>query len=399
MQNKLKIAISVTGFIEWNGGINFLKSLIELLLEKDNDFYLLLPSFSLKNYPKFLVKNFKSLLKLYNQIFPAKENPEMEELFKEFKGKVKFVYHNGNIVKTINKIKPDIIYPTWDKIYNKCKVPQIAYLYDCQHKYFPEYFKEHSIKSRDKYFQSVVDNYQAIIVGSLDTKNDLIKFYGAKPEQIFNIFGSPMLNKKFLNNIKIDVIKKYKLPQKYFMVCSQFWKHKSHITVIEAAKYLKDNGQEICIVCTGNTDDYRNPEYFDELKQKIKEWNLENNIKILGLIDRREQIELIKKSVAVIQPSLYEGGAGAGGIGEAISLGKPVIMSDIPINKEYSEFNNVFYFETKNSANLAKKIKIVLNTVFKKYTNKELIDLSNKRRKTEIDKIYAPVYKILENAN
>ncbi len=209
MQNRLKIAISVTGFIEWTGGINFLKGIIDLLLNNDNDFYLLLPSFSLKNYPKFLVKNFKSLLKLYNQIFPAKENPEMEELFKEFKGKVKFVYHNGNIVKAINKIKPDIIYPTWDKIYNKCKIPQIAYLYDCQHRYFPEYFKKHSIESRDKYFQSVVDNYKAIIVGSLDAKNDLIKFYGAKPEQIFDIFSSPLLNENLLDEIKTDVIEKY----------------------------------------------------------------------------------------------------------------------------------------------------------------------------------------------
>lgn len=397
MQNRLKIAISVTGFIEWNGGINFLKGLIWLLLDKDNDFYLLLPSFSLKNYPKFLVKNFKSLLKLYNQIFPAKKNPEMEELFKEFKGKVKFVYHNGNIIKAINKIKPDIIYPTWDKIYNKCKTPQIAYLYDCQHRYFPEYFKKHSIESRDKYFQSVVDNYKAIIVGSLDAKNDLIKFYGAKPEQVFSIFGSPLLDKNYLDEIKTDVIEKYQLPKKYFMVCSQFWKHKSHITVIEAVKQLKENGIDVCVVCTGNTEDYRNPEYFGELQQKIKEWDLENNIKILGLIDRREQIELIKKSTAVIQPSLYEGGAGAGGSAEAISFGKPVIMSDIPINKEYSKFNNIFYFETKNADSLAKNMKIVLNTVFKKYTNDELKQMSDKNRQKEIEKIYAPILALLKN--
>ena len=395
MQNRLKIAISVTGFIEWTGGINFLKGIIDLLLNNDNDFYLLLPSFSLKNYPKFLVKNFKSLLKLYNQIFPAKENPEMEELFKEFKGKVKFVYHNGNIVKAINKIKPDIIYPTWDKIYNKCKIPQIAYLYDCQHRYFPEYFKKHSIESRDKYFQSVVDNYKAIIVGSLDAKNDLIKFYGAKPEQVFSIFGSPLLDKNYLDEIKTDVIEKYQLPKKYFMVCSQFWKHKSHITVIEAVKQLKDNGIDTCVVCTGKTDDYRNPEYFGELQQKIKEWDLENNIKILGLIDKPEQVELIKKSVAVIQPSLYEGGAGAGGVGESLSLGKPIIMSDIPINKEYSKFNNIFYFEAKNADSLAKNMKIVLNTVFKKYTNDELKQMSDKNRQKEIEKIYAPVYALL----
>lgn len=397
MQNnkKLKIAVSVTGFIEWNGGIEFLKNIIRLLLCRDNEIYLLLPSFSMKNYSKFLVKNFKSLLKIYNRFFPAKENPDMEQIFKEYKGKAKFVYYNGNIVKAINKIKPDIIYPTWDKIYNKCRVPQVAYLYDCQHKYYPEHFKSHSIASRDKHFQMTVDNYKAIIVASEDAKNDLIKFYNAKPEQIFNIFASSLLNEQFLKDIKTDVIAKYNLPKKYFMVCSQFWKHKSHITVIEAVKYLKDNSIDTCVVCTGKTEDHRNPQYFEDLKQKIKDWNLEDNIKILGMIDRLEQIKLIKNCTAVIQPSLYEGGAGAGGSSEAVSFGKPLIMSDISVNQDYKYFNNVFYFKAKNYEDLAKNMKIVLNTVFKKYTDKELIEMSNKRKNAAIERIYAPVYALL----
>lgn len=396
MQDKLKIAISVTGFIEWTGGIEFVKNIIRLLLCKDNEFYLLLPSFSMNKYPKFLVKNFKSLLKIYNSFLPVKENPELKEIFKDFDGKVNFVYYNGDILKAINKIHPDIIYPTWDKIYKKCKIPQVAYLYDCQHKYYPELFKKHSIKTRDKYFKMIVSNYKAIVVGSQDTKKDLIKFYNAKPEQVFNIFASSILNEKFLNDIETDVISKYKLPEKYFMVCSQFWKHKSHITVIEAVKYLKDNGVDVFVVCTGKTEDYRHPEYFGELKQKIKDWNLEDNIKILGLIDRLEQIKLIKNSVAVIQPSLCEGGAGAGGSSEAVSLGIPLIMSDIPVNKEYDYLNEVFYFQAKNYEDLAKNMKNVLNTEFKKYTDKELIEMSKNRENAAVERIYAPVYAILD---
>ena len=62
-------------------------------------------------------------------------------------------------------------------------------------------------------------------------------------------------------------------------------------------------------------------------------------------------------------------------------------MSDIPINKEYSKFNNIFYFETKNADSLAKNMK--------KYTNDELKQMSDKNRQKEIEKIYAPVYALL----
>lgn len=399
MQNKLKIAISGTGFIEWTGGTIFLKNHIEYLMKRDNELYLLLPSFSYSNYPKFFAKNFKSLLKMYNRLFSAKENPELKEIFKDFEGKVKIIYHNGNILKTINKIRPDIIYPTWDKLYNKCKIPQIAYLYDCQHKYYPDYFKEHSKKSRDKYFQTVVDNYPAIIVASNNAKNDLIKFYNANPEKIYIAHSHPIMNPKFLKDLDYDVLEKYNIPKEYVMVSSQFWKHKSHITVFEAIKILKEQGQNVCLVCTGKMEDYRFPEYIEELKTKIKEWNIQDSIRLLGMIDREDQVELIKKTKILIQPSLYEGGAGAGGAIEAAAFLKPILMSDIPINKEYSQFENVFFFKTQDSNNLAKKITELLNTEFKKYTDEELINISKQREDAEINAIYAPVYDILNKKN
>ncbi len=396
MQNKLKIVISATGFIEWTGGTEFLKTIIYLLTQKDFYLYLLLPSFSLKNYPKFLVKNFKSLLKIYNQIFPAKENPELKEIFKEFEEKVKIVYHNGNILKTINKIKPDIIYPTWDKLYNKCNIPQIAYLYDCQHKYYPEHFKKHSIKSRDKYFQTVVDNYKAIIVGSEDTKNDLIKFYNANPEHIFPINGYPTAKNSYFDDYEGDVLEKFNLPKNYFIVCSQFWKHKSHITAIEAVKILKDKGQEVCLVCTGKMEDYRYPEYIDELKEKIKEWQIEDNIKLLGMVAREDLLELIKQSTCLIQPSLYEGGAGAGSVFEALIYMKNIIMSDIQINKEYSHFENITYFESKNSQDLADKMLQVISLPTKTYTKEELMKIAKERNEFALEQVLKPVEYILK---
>ena len=65
--------------------------------------------------------------------------------------------------------------------------------------------------------------------------------------------------------------------------------------------------------------------------------------KILDLIPRSDQLELIKKSIGVIQPSLYEGGPGGFSAYEAIVFNKQLIISDIKINKEISYKNSHFY--------------------------------------------------------
>ena len=78
--------------------------------------------------------------------------------------------------------------------------------------------------------------------------------------------------------------------------------------------------------------------------------NLANN---LGNINKKYQVQLLKNSIALIQPSLFEGGPGAGAVNEAIAIDLPVIVSDIEIHKEIKH-NKIFYFNTKNQ--LIKKL-------------------------------------------
>ena len=52
-------------------------------------------------------------------------------------------------------------------------------------------------------------------------------------------------------------------------------------------------------------------------------------------------------------PSLFEGGPGAGAVNEAIAIDLPVIVSDIEIHKEIKH-NKIFYFNSKNQ--LTKKL-------------------------------------------
>ena len=55
---------------------------------------------------------------------------------------------------------------------------------------------------------------------------------------------------------------------------------------------------------------------------------------MLGFIPKPDQIRLMREAVAVVQPTLFEGGPGGGSIYNAIALGRPVIVSDLPVNRE-----------------------------------------------------------------
>ena len=88
---------------------------------------------------------------------------------------------------------------------------------------------------------------------------------------------------------------------------------------------------------------------------------------------------LLKNSRALIQPSSFEGGPGAGAINEAISLDLPIIAFKIKIYKEihykkisYFNSNNqllskLFYFEKikKKKFNKEKQLKMINQSIMK----------------------------------
>jgi glycosyltransferase involved in cell wall biosynthesis len=76
----------------------------------------------------------------------------------------------------------------------------------------------------------------------------------------------------------------------------------------------------------------RKPEFFPKLKSQIKELGIEQQVHVLGMIPRVDQICLIRAAKAVLQPSQFEGWSTV--IEDARSVGKPVIASDFPVHLE-----------------------------------------------------------------
>jgi glycosyltransferase involved in cell wall biosynthesis len=229
----------------------------------------------------------------------------------------------------------------------------IGYIADLQHKRLPLYFSEQERRQRDKTFQSLLRDAKAIVVNARNVIEDIEEFYPDHRAKLFALPFCPPIH--VLKDISDEELTKYCLPSKYFLVSNQFWVHKSHKTIFEALQLLRDENYNVHVVCTGNQHDYRKPYYFRELQQYIQQNGLADRIHFLGVIPKKEQLAIMRRSMALIQPTLFEGGPGGGAVYDAVSVGIPAIVSDIPVNREI-DIGTITFFRAGSAEDLANKM-------------------------------------------
>lgn len=358
----MRIIVMAHQFLNWNGGRDFLRLCINSLLlngEKVSSIYLLCPASVVAGMKK--------------QIF---------DMISNFSESVFIVTHENNqesFLRTLNSIKADVIIPTFWPLGGQVKIPWVGYLYDFQHKYYPDYFSAEEMMKREREFSGMLTKAKVVVVNSKAVKKDIEKFYPEARSEIVSLPFASMQQSKWFEEFS-DVKKQYGVPSSFFMISNQFWVHKSHITAFKALEILKNKyNREVNIVCTGDTTDYRFPDYYSELSKKIEELGIREQVFILGFIPKMDQISLLKEAVAVIQPTLFEGGPGGGAAYDSIAVGTPVIASDIPVNLELPHECTSF-FRTGDAHSLAKEmIKKFDLKQRKKVDNAELMQIGRER--------------------
>lgn len=217
----------------------------------------------------------------------------------------------------------------------------VPWIPDFQHLHLPEMFTQQEIDWRNQTFNKMIKGGDLIILSSDDALKDLGLFSEVNKYK-GRVLHFVSLADKNIYNLDFEIIKeKYGIRGKYFYLPNQFWKHKNHITVFEAVKKAKAMGVELKIICSGQGADSRNPKHFDELMEFIKSNKLEDNISILGMIDYQHVLGLMRNSLALINPSLFEGWSTS--VEEAKSLGKNLIVSDIATHREQNAASCIFF--------------------------------------------------------
>jgi glycosyltransferase involved in cell wall biosynthesis len=268
-----------------------------------------------------------------SQTFPKNIKRKIASIF--FK-RPYYLYENF-----LNKFAFDFVYPYFSPCDDDISKKSAAWIFDFQHKYLAKYFSKKEIFIRNRHFGNIAKYASEVIVSSKCAQRDFHEFFpqAASKSRVLPFRSVP--SPEWFDGNPKDVQNKYSLPDKFFIVCNQFWQHKNHLAILESMNLLKMEAVRPMVVCTGHLQDYRRSGYYDEVLKTIRRYDLKEQIMILGLVPKIDQIQLLRRSIAVIQPSLFEGWSTV--VEEARCFGKPIILSDISVHLEQNPPNCEYY--------------------------------------------------------
>ncbi len=274
---------------------------------------------------------------------------------------------NGQMAEFLARERIDFLYPV---IFHRYQLPigktlgacrWAGWIPDFQHRHLPQYFDPSVLARREAGLGVFFSDARTIVFSSHNAAADYKQFYPtatAKAEVLhFHTFPPD----SWYEGDPLGVQRKFHLPDKFILVSNQLWQHKNHLELFEALALLGSGASRDLphIVCTGYPADERNPEHINRCLRTVHELGLAQRVSILGLIERKEQIQLLRKCVAVVQPSLFEGWSTI--VEDARVFGKRILMSDIPVHKEQTPPNGL-YFEQASRRSLADRLDEIWKT-------------------------------------
>lgn len=324
-KKKIGILIDATGGNDWIGGLYYKKNVLFSLTKNE-----------------YITENYT---------FVAITEKENIPLFDEFSGKIKVVrFSYRGFSKLYRGLK--LLYRAWIGWRYHCRyiypgksknvfyfgIQPIHWYPDFQHKRMPEFFRADEIAARNKICDDYARDQFPLVLSSNDALNDYKTFYGESAKKTYVLpfvsYIESLVRKLSLDQEK-QILKKYALDgTKYVCIMNQFWQHKNHIVVLDAMKiyFSTHPDSQIMFVFTGQLSDYRAPDYIEKLKALFEERTISQHSKMLGFIERTEQIAIMKNAMFVIQPSLFEGWGTV--VEDAKVLDKTILLSDIPVHRE-----------------------------------------------------------------
>lgn len=223
-------------------------------------------------------------------------------------------------------------------------LPTICWIPDFQHLRRPDFFDANEVAARVKSQHKLCAKAAGIIVSSQDALNDLASFYPQAANRAMVLrFVAPAPETRHLSK-REGLATRYNIALPFFHIPNQFWKHKNHTLVLDALSILKTQKFKTQVVCTGDTVDPRHPKHFQELMGKANALGVSDCFTVLGNVPYEDVMSLMLNSAAVINPSFFEGWSST--VEEGKSMGKRVILSNIPVHMEQAPPRSLFVSPT-----------------------------------------------------
>jgi len=239
-----------------------------------------------------------------------------------------------------------VLYPSW----GLATVPRpIFWIPDFQHRFWPSYFSAEELDGRNRDITALASRDSPIVFSSRDAHAHFDRFYPSQRCRAY-VWHFHTLSDPTSADPDSTQFAELGLPSRFYYTPNQFWPHKNHATLFRGLRLLIDQGHDVTFVCTGSDLTSETDAHERDLLALVTELDLGRNLRLLGILPRPLQLELMRRACAVIQPSLFEGWSTV--IEDARSFGRPLIVSDIPVHREQADSATTF-FVPQDPASLA----------------------------------------------
>jgi glycosyltransferase involved in cell wall biosynthesis len=231
--------------------------------------------------------------------------------------------HFHPVSKILQRLACDLwIFPAQDTWTYLLPVPALGVIFDLMHRYercFPEVSSWGIYQSRERHYNNMCRWARGLLVDSETGRRHVLESYEIEPARVHVLpFVAPAHSTCGSSRIG----RHSRLPPKYIFYPSQFWDHKNHPRLIEAAGRLKAKLPDLNLVFVGSKKNGY-PAAFD----LVRRLGIEETVHFLGYVPDAEMAELYRKARAMIMPTFF----GPTNIPplEAIANGCPVAVSEI----------------------------------------------------------------------
>jgi glycosyltransferase involved in cell wall biosynthesis len=377
----MRVGILTSGIVHWSGGLDFLCGLINSLLAAPSateaELVVLLPTLPPKRWSKAHFKLIEGRIKRFFRSGAAATSPSLDNVRERLSAfgpriRVHEIRSDADAhADACKELHLDVVFPSMRPAAYGPSCGVVGYLYDFQHRYLPGLFSKVERLRRDRRFHELVTGVPTVIVNARCVARDIGAFIPEATARVFTLPFTPAARPEWLPPVD-GVNARYGLTGRYFIICNQFWAHKDHGTAFRAFARIAAEHPDVRLVCTGSHADYRSPDYFPGLQADLRQRGIVDRVAILGLIPKGDQIELLKNSVALVQPTLFEGGPGGGAVYDAVGLDVPVIVSDIPVNLEI-DCGQVDFFPVGDDEALAERLRVALRRKHRRRDDQALL--------------------------
>ena len=183
---------------------------------------------------------------------------------------------------------------------------------DYQHRHLPDMFSDSDREVREMAFNNLSSACDLMVLSCDAVLRDFKRFAPqyADKARVYRFPSHFAFDPSDLPVPETSSLDRFGIEPDFLLVVNQFWRHKNHEAVIEAASILKRAGRPCPqIVMIGQPTDSRDPSghYVSGILGSIAQQRLEGRVKMLGFVPGEMRDALFRCCKALVQPSRSEG--------------------------------------------------------------------------------------------